>query len=140
MNSSAPSHTLTFARGVLAETADDRIVLAIPGTNYQIHLAVYQKPTTPLSKRIVGSIRATARRVDEVKSGGRYVEPVMGRPRRIQGEVIALNQADNTITIDAGAPIVCKLADPRQHAANFRVGMFVASDLAPGASFTPALA
>lgn len=125
------------ARAILAESAEDRVVLTIPGTDYQIHLLVYQRPSTPIGKRIIGTIRAAARRVDVVRTGGRYVEPVYGRPRRIQGEIIAIDGADNSITVDAGMPIVCKVGDARQRADQFKVGDFVSFDALPGSSFTP---
>lgn len=126
-------------RAVLDEAADDRVVLALPGTDYRLHLAVYQRPGTSVGKRIIGTIHAKARRVDIVDSGGRYIEPVMGRPRRVQGEVTAVDTGNNTITVHAGAPIVCALTDHRQRAADFKPGDFVSFDVLPGASFTPRL-
>ena len=127
-----------LARGVLAESTDDRIVLSIPGTDYQLHLAVYQRPSTPVRKRIIGTIRAQARRIDVVHTGGRYVEPVYGRPRRVQGEIIAVDPGSQTVTVHAGIPLVCK-TDGAQRAEKFQVGDFVSFDVQPGASFTPAL-
>lgn len=125
------------ARGVLVESSAERITFAVPGTDYQLHLQVYQQPATPLGKRIIGTIRAQARRVDTVDTGGRYVEPVYGRPRRVQGEIVAVHAGDNSITVHAGVPIVCKLMDARQRADQFKVGDFVSFDVLPGASFTP---
>ncbi len=132
-----PSH---HARGVLAETSTERVTISFPGTDYRLHLAVYQPPNTAVGKRILGSIRTQARRVDVVHTGGRYIEPLEGTPRRIQGEIIAADTGDNTLTINAGIPIICKLTDPRQRANQFKPGDLVAFDALPGASFTPALA
>lgn len=126
----------TLARGVLAEAASDRIVLEVPGTSYRVHLQVYQSPRTPVGKRIAGTIRASAKRVDVVATGGRFIEPVYGRPRRLQGEVVHIDASENSVTVDATIPIVCKLTDPRQKAGNFKVGDFVALDVTPGATFT----
>lgn len=127
-----------LARGVLADVGHDRLTLEIPGTSYQLHLAIYQPPRAAVGKRLIGTIRAQARRVDVVDTGGKYVEPVYGRPRRVQGEVIATSDADQTITVDAGVPIVCKLTDARQKAADFARGAFVSFDVLPGATFTQA--
>lgn len=124
------------ARGVLAEVSAERITIELPGTSYQLHLQVYQPPRTPVGKRIIGTIRATAKRVDVVVTGGKYIEPVFGRPRRLQGQVIATDTAENTVTVDATVPFVCKLTAPNQKASGFKVGDFVAFDVTPGATFT----
>lgn len=126
-----------IARGILAAADDDQIILAIPGTDYQLKLKVYQRPSTEIGKRITGTIRAEARRIDVVKTGGRYVEPVMGRPRRVQGEIVAIDPGAQTVTVHAGVPIMCK-TDGRQRAEQFQVGDFVSFDVLPGANFTPA--
>lgn len=127
-----------IARGVLSESSDDRIVLGIPGTDYELHLAVYQKPSTQIGKPIAGTIRAQARRIDVVHTGGRYLEPVYGRPRRVQGEIVAVDPGAQTVTVHAGVPIVCK-TEGAQRAEQFQVGDFVSFDVRAGASFTPAL-
>ena len=127
-----------LARGVLAAASDDRIVFLIPGTDYQLHLAVYKAPSTTIGKRIAGTIQAQARRIDVVHTGGRYVEPVYGRPRRVQGEIVAVDPGSQTVTVHAGVPIVCK-TEGAQRAENFQVGDFVSFDVRSGASFTPAL-
>jgi hypothetical protein len=129
-----PAHT----RALLHAASPDSVTLALPGTDYLLTLAVYQQPGTPIGKRIVGTIHAKARRIDLVNSGGRYLEPVQGTPRRIQGPIIDVDTGRDTITIHAAAPIVCRLADPHQRADQFTPGDFVACDLLPGTSFTPA--
>lgn len=128
-----PAH----ARGTLAAATRDSITLRIPGTEYRLELVVSELPGTPIEKKLSGIIRAQARRVDVVKSGGRYVEPIFGRPRRVQGAVIAANTSDNSITVDAGVPIICTLTDPRQRAEQFQIGDFVSFDVMPGTRFTP---
>lgn len=133
----------THARGTLAEviaataTKPAFIVLQIPNSSYQLHLAPAGPISTPVGKRIVGIIRAEARRVDVVDTGGRYVEPVFGRPRRVQGAVIATNPTNATITVDAGIPITLKLLAPNQQPADFNAGDLVSCDVMEGATFTP---
>ncbi len=133
-----------LARGIFAglapatNTRPECIRLALLGTSYDLHLV----PTTPIhtqvGKRLVGTVRAQARRVDIVQSGGRYVEPVIGRPRRIQGSILAIDPEHNAILIDASLPIHCELTDPRQHAQDFAPGQFVSFDALDGATFTQA--
>ena len=133
------TQSLHHARGVLAESSAERVTISFTGTDYRLHLVVYQTPSTPVGKRILGSIRTQARRVDVVHTGGRYIEPLQGTPCRIQGEVITADAGDNTITVSAGVPIICKLTDRRQRADQFKPGDLVAFDVLPGASFTPAV-
>ena len=131
----------SVARGVLEEivpetaTAPAYIVISFPNTSYRTHLL----PTAPVAcepgKRILGVIRCKARRIDTVTTGGRYLEPVYGRPRRVQGSVIAV--AGDAIVVDASVPVHVTPTDPRQKAADFQPGDFVSFDALDGATFTP---
>ncbi|MBL0927305.1 MAG: hypothetical protein IBJ11_06585 [Phycisphaerales bacterium] len=123
------------ARGVLAEAGADRIVMTIPGTSYQLHLIPTGPVGAAVGKRLVGVIRANARRLDVTHTGGKYIEPVYGRPRRVQGSVVAMDAAAGTVTIDASVPLVLKV-HPTQRADRFKPGDFVACDVEPGATFT----
>lgn len=133
----------TTARGVLAEnipataTRPAMIKLTFPNTNYEMHLIPAGPTTVQVGKRILGVVRAKARRVDVVQTGGRYIEPVYGRPRRVQGAVVAVNEGRRSIVVDAGVPIECELSDERQKAGDFAVGQFVSFDVLEGATFTP---
>ncbi|MGD9691653.1 MAG: hypothetical protein AB7G17_02295 [Phycisphaerales bacterium] len=126
------------ARATLAESANDHVVLAIPSTDYRIRLTVDAQPDNEVGKRIRGLVRAQARRIDVVSTGGRYIEPVYGRPRRIQGTILSVDAAADTVTIaphDA-FPFVCRTSES-QRAAQFKPGQFVACDLVTAAAFTP---
>lgn len=136
-----------IARGVLEEIHPATAmrpacaIVSFPNTNYQMHLVPATDPLalrTHLHKRILGTIRLEARRIDVVDTGGRYLEPVIGRPRRVQGTVIATDSAHNTIVVDAGAPVHVRLTDDRQNAADFKPGDLVSFDAMDGATFTPA--
>jgi hypothetical protein len=124
-------------RAVLAESTHDEVVLTFPGTSYQMHLRVLAPVNRPLGKRIEGMIQAQARRIDVVGTGGRYVEPVYGKPRRVQGSIVAVDAAKGTLTVDAGMPIVCR-TNGIQQASDFKVGDLVTFEVAPGAVFTVA--
>jgi hypothetical protein len=129
------------ARGVFEErhpetaTTPEQVVLSFYNTQYRMHLLPIGEITVAEGKRIEGRIRADAKRVDVVTSGGRYVEPVHGRPRRVQGTIVATDNGKNTITVKAGVPIECRLTDRRQSAAQFEAGQFVSFDVMRGATF-----
>jgi hypothetical protein len=129
----------TLARGVLEEfhdataTKPATIVISVPNTSYRTHLEPLGPITAAIGKRIVGTVRAEATRIDVVTTGGRYLEPVFGRPRRVQGTVVALHQG--AVVVNAGLPIHCTLTDRRQHAKDFQPGQFVSFDVLRGATF-----
>lgn len=139
----APTDTLApgLARGVLKEavaataTKPAHVRLTFANTSYVLSLL----PTAPVKAqpgdKVLGTIQARARRVDVVPSGGTFVEPVIGRPRRVQGRVVGHGQ--DTIIVDAGVPMHCTLTDGRQHARDFKVADLVSFDVLDGASFTP---
>ena len=129
----------TLARGVLVELGPVvaghhyNLVIEFPNTNYQLKLDASQMITADIGKRILGTIHATARRVDIVDSGGSYVEPVYGSPRRIQGRIIAIE--GDAIVVDAGMPIHCTPSELEQTSGDFEVGQFVSFDALSGANF-----
>jgi hypothetical protein len=122
--------------GLLFEIGDGTIVLALRGTDYRLHLAVSGPVTAAVNKPITGRITVAARRVDVVGRGGRYIEPIYGRPRRLQGTVIDTDAAANTITVrcGGGCPFLCRLM-ANQKAGQFSIGQMVALDAEPGARF-----
>ncbi len=77
-----------------------------------------------------------AKRVDVVGHGGRFIEPVYGRPRRLQGTVVATDPNLNMITVRSRCPFVCRLTGS-QKAAAFAIGSLVGFDVEAGAVFEP---
>ena len=76
----------TFAEAVAATATKPAFIkLNFPNTSYETHLIPAGPITAQPGKRILGKIHAKARRIDTVQTGGRYFEPVYGRPRRVQG-------------------------------------------------------
>ena len=135
------------ARGTLLEHGPNTIVLGLPGTDYQLHLQVKQAIAAHQGQRVSGTIHAHARRVDIVPTGGRYIEPVYGRPRRLQGTILTTDPIANTITVDCapaqdgppgavGCPFVCRLM-AEQKAAGLSRGELVSFDIERGAVFEP---
>jgi hypothetical protein len=143
----APTTTIdpSLARGTLRafrpphEGKPGAVTLTFPNTSYESAFVAAGTVKATAGQRIVGTIRAEAQRVDIVKTGGRYIEPVYGPPRRIQGTVVTADNAANTLTINASVPFVCKLTDQRQRAMAFEPGQMVTCELRPGASFTERL-
>jgi hypothetical protein len=132
-----------LARGTLTEvvaptaTKPGYLKFAVPNTSYVMHLMPTVPVNTPVGKRLIGTIKAQARRIDIVQTGGQYVEPVMGHPRRVQGTVLRVEAG--AVVVDAGFPIHCTPTDPRQKAADFSAGQFVSFDVMDGATITPAV-
>lgn len=134
----------TLARGVLesvserTKTDPGHIVVSFPNTSYETHLRPTAEITAEIGKRIIGTIRVEARRLDVVDTGGKYIEPVYGQPRRIQGRVIAIVPETNSVVADCGMPVHLHLTDARQKASDFAQGDLVTCDVRDGATFTPA--
>lgn len=128
----------TLARAtVLADAPEGGgiVQLGFSNTSYQVHLRAEGPTGVAPGKRVIGRIEARAKRIDRVQTGGKYVEPVYGRPRRVQGRVLGV--ADGKVVVDAGMPIHCAPTDSRQQASDFAAGDFVSFDVLDGATFTP---
>ncbi len=132
----------TLARGVLGAaisataTRPEYVVFLVPNTNYELHLMPSGPVATQPGKRLIGTIHVQARRIDVTQTGGQYIEPVIGRPRRMQGTIIAVR--DGVLVVDAGTIVHCTPGDSRQEAADFREGQFVAFDIKDVSTFQPA--
>lgn len=128
-----------LARGVYGGVAPESpgraacITFVVPNTSYQLSLVPIGEIGAKVGARLLGVIRARARRVDVVQTGGRYVEPVFGRPRRVQGRIVKIEES--AIVVDAGVPIHCALQDERQTPDQFEVGQLVSFDVLDGATF-----
>lgn len=131
-----------LARGVLEEilpataTKSAYAVISFPNTSYRVHLEPVGEITTKPGKTIVGTIRARARRIDTCTTGGRFLDPVFGRPRRVQGVIVAIE--GDAVVVSAGVPVHCVPTDPRQKASDFEVGQFVSMGVEGGTSFEEA--
>lgn len=123
-----------IVQGVLREQRDGMILLALAGTDYELHLNVNKPIDANVGSKIRGRILASARRMDVIKSGGRYIEPVEGPPRRIQGRIIAIDEVNDAVTVLAAAPIVCS-TDPLQRASMFEIGSMVSFGVEPDVRF-----
>lgn len=115
----------------------DKVVLGIAGTNYQLHLGLEGNLTIEVGKRARGVIRTHVWKLDFVSAGGAFVEPVYGRPRRVQGTVEAPLGQGNAIIVDvAGCPIVGMLPE-RWQADDIKPGTRVGLDVYDSSVFQP---
>mgnify|MGYP006275232361 CR=1 FL=1 len=120
------------------EIADDKVVLHPPGTDYRLHLVLDRPLQADVGDRVEGVVRARAKRVDVVPSGGRYVEPGYGRPRRAQGMVVGGDAASHALKVHCGGCLMlAELTDPRQRLSDFKLHQLVSFDVERGARFEP---
>jgi len=98
------------ARGKVVEAKDSLVVFQPSDTNYQLHLQTARPYTGPIGQPIDARLRAKARKVYTVPSGGGFISPIFGSPRTLQGR--ALYVEDRQIVIRAGVPISVDLPQP----------------------------
>lgn len=126
-----------LARGKVVEAKDSLVVFTPADTNYRIHLEISRPYTGPMDQYIEARIRAKARKVYTVPSGGGFIAPIFGPPRTLQGR--ALHVDDRQIVIRAGAPISVDL--PQSDDAvdlddgAIKVGAIINVAACPGATF-----
>jgi hypothetical protein len=129
-----------LCRAVLESKSDELVALSIPGTSYRLHV----KPTVPASaiatevgKRISGVLRGKAQRIHPAAAGGRFIEPVHGHPRIVQGSVTAIDAMSNRLLVTMVVPVWLDL-EAGQVATEFTVGQMVNMYVESGMTFTPA--
>ncbi|MFG0244261.1 MAG: hypothetical protein ACF8R9_15880 [Phycisphaerales bacterium JB054] len=132
------------ARGLFIEhvpetaTKPAYVRLGFPNTSYKLDLIPEGDVVGTPGKRIEGTVHAQAARIDSIGGGGRFVEPVFGTPRRVQGRVIAVNAETNEVIVSAGVPFHLHPTDPRQKATDFAEGQMITCGVKGGAVFRQA--
>jgi len=124
----------TVTRGLLLEHSPGRAVIALPGSDYQLHLLIPHPVEPGPHGEVSGRIAARALKVDRVGTGGLFIEPLYGRPRRVQGRVVSRDAAANTLTVAAPCVVVAQL-DVTQRATDFPLGDLVACNIQNGSSW-----
>jgi len=126
-----------LARGKVVEAKDSIVVFQPADTNYQIHLQTARPYTGPIGQLIDARIRAKARKVYTVSSGGGFISPIFGSPRTLQGR--ALHVEDRQIIIRAGVAISVELPQPETavdlSAGPIAVGSMINVAALPGTTF-----
>lgn len=126
------------ARGKIIAMQGGVVVFAPVETNYEIRLEA-QGPLARAQVGVIldGIIRVAALKVWTVPSGGNFIEPIFGPPRKIQGRIRYLDEEQ--MVLQAGTPIVVALpADPAAFdlvRGPLAVGVMANVSVAPGASF-----
>lgn len=123
--------------GIVDEVHADWIQVHIPDTDYRLRLVPKEGLSPSIGDKINGIVRAQALRMDIIPAGGRYIEPVQGRPRRVQGRIIGGNPSLNEVYIKAGPGVVVTPMAP-QRASDFAIGQMVSFDVRTGATLEQA--
>jgi len=96
------------ARGKILRVQDNLVVFNPAGTTYELHLVNKGGDLpAPSNSTIHCHIRAVARKIWTISTGGNFITPIIGTPRIAQGRVRYLDEA--TAVIQAGAPIIIAL-------------------------------
>lgn len=111
------------------------VQISAPNTNYRLTLGLVGELKASVGARVVGIVRARVQRVDVCHTGGAFIEPVYGRPRRLQGRVLGAGRNERTLVIDGPVPMHCELMDARQRAGDFPAGVMVTCGVQDGATF-----
>jgi hypothetical protein len=90
------------ASGKVISASNGVVVFKPTGTNYQLHLA--GDYDGKLNVPVKAVIRAAARKIWTVPSGGNFIAPILGTPRTIQGLVRALDSL--SMVVQAGTPVL----------------------------------
>ncbi len=125
----------SVVKGKILAVEEGMITLGLVNTDYQLRLMVGADFDVAVGTRVAGVVSANAKRVDKIGAGGKYIDPVYGRPRRLQGKVVAVSREDNTITVNGGCAIVCRLMES-QKAKDYAMGEIVGFALERGAEFS----
>ena len=131
----APSSPTTppIISGVVDEVHSDWVQVRVPDTDYRLRLVPREGLSVAVGDKIDGVIRVQALKMMVIPAGGRYIEPVQGRPRRVQGRVVGGNTSLNEIYVKAGPGVVVTPLAP-QRAGDFAIGQMVSFDVRDGAT------
>src|SRR5262245_15736225 len=91
------------ARGTVIDVNGKVVIFQPHGTTYELHLGMDEPYAGEKNSPIRALIRASARKVYTVPSGGNFIQPIFGPPRIVQGRVRFID--DRAVVIQAGAPI-----------------------------------
>ncbi len=126
------------ARGKVIAVNDASVVFAPRDTSYELQLATQGRYDGPVNVLVDAWVRATARKLLTVSSGGAFVSPIFGTPRTIQGRVRYI-EAERAIVVQAGMPFTRELpaGDHARDLSNgaIAVGSMVNVIVLPGAMF-----
>ncbi len=117
-------------RGRVVSASDASIHLAVPGTSYQLTLACDAPPPAGAVTR--GWIGATAMSMHGASAGGRFIEPTIGAPRIVAGQVVSIDTNSGTALVQSAVPMVVQL-ERAEDAQTVQVGDLVNFHVRSGA-------
>jgi hypothetical protein len=99
------------ARGRILRVENGQAIFNPSGTSYELHLdaAPGVRLPEPTANTVAVHIRATARKVWTMPSGGNFVTPIFGPPKVIQGRVRYLEE--RLAVVHGGVPIIVALPE-----------------------------
>ena len=131
MTASTLDETAVFR---LEAVTDGIGIFTIPGTQYRLHLVVEEDVRDAVGRRIRGRIHGRALRMHQAPAGGNFIEPLDGRPRIVQGTVLAVDPGTSEVVVDLVVPIRLGIAAD-QATGSFTTGDMVNFYMEPGARF-----
>ena len=112
---------------IVNQVTDDQVTVLVPGTNYRSTFKYAGSAPLQVGQRVTAVVHAPALKIEVVSDGGNYVEPLFGRPRRMQGRVVEQHPKTSELLVQAGYPVRVKLPHG-QTVAEFPVGSRVGWD------------
>ena len=132
-----PSSTDFSACGKVLRVEDSFVIFSPVNSNYEIKLSTPSRYDGPVGVLVDALVKASARKLWTVASGGNFVTPIFGPTRIVQGRIKFLDQT--SMVVQAGVPIVVKLpaADSAYDLTSgaISIGTLVNATILPGAGF-----
>lgn len=128
------------------DPTSERVVLGLHGTDYLLELTPsipsdrFPEPRSRRNKRIRGVVHGRALKLHHAQAGGRFIEPVHGQPRIVQGTVYQVDEPNDRLLMDVVVPmwITVDSEITGQVAGDFAPGDLLNFYLESGTTFTPA--
>lgn len=118
-----------MAKFQVQQIIGDLVTLKAGVSNYETTFRCRTAAQLPApGQTTIGTVQAVAWKAERVDLGGNYIEPLVGRPRRMQGQILQVHPETNSLTVQVGYPVTVKLPQERYQAANFPVGSRVGWD------------
>lgn len=134
-STASPSTTLDVATLRVASIADGLAEFTVPGTQYRLHLVVDADFAATVGQRVRGRVHGQAQRMHRAGAGGNFIEPLQGRPRIVQGTVLAVDPTADEVILDLVVPVRIAVQSG-QSATAFTTGDVVNFYMEPGTRFT----
>lgn len=133
----SPASRIDLATLRLENVNDGHAEFSVPGTEYRLDLQVEPGFEGEVGRRIRGVVRGTALRIHQARAGGNFIEPLQGRPRIVQGTVLAVDGETDEVIVDLVVPMRIRPVTD-QPAAVFATGDVVNFYMEPGTRFATA--